>query len=252
VLGLRLMDELRESSLLFSLEGLLETERDRVQREAREAQKRRDEEMARVAEAAERRRVQLQQQRESLERREALERERERFEQERIEAMKRATIERARLEVESSLRLAEAEQGRQHELSLARTRAAAQTARYRALTWLSTSAFALSVCGALGMYLGMIAPAHARAQHDLQRLLDSRTELGEARQRALDAQLRKNEELRARVAELEAAASAAAPPPGKVEPKLQTAPPRPVPGTTPKPDGPCVDNGDPLSPCLKR
>ena len=43
------MDELRESSLLFSLEGLLETERERVQREAREAQKRRDDELIRSA-----------------------------------------------------------------------------------------------------------------------------------------------------------------------------------------------------------
>src|SRR4051812_24405831 len=85
VLGQRGMDELRESSLLFSLEGLLETERERVQREAREAQKRRDEEMIRVAEQASRLRLASQQEREARERRLALEQERERLEQERIE-----------------------------------------------------------------------------------------------------------------------------------------------------------------------
>src|SRR6187551_1052642 len=104
------MDELRESSLLFSLEGLLETERERVQREAREAQRRRDDEMARVAEQASRRRLAQEQEREARERRQALEQERERLEAERMEAMKRAAVERARIEAEGRMRLVEVEQ----------------------------------------------------------------------------------------------------------------------------------------------
>jgi hypothetical protein len=120
------------------------------------------------------------------------------------------------------------------------------------LTLLSTSAFVLSLGGTLGLYLGVIAPAHARAKHDLERVLDSKTELSEARQRALEAELRKNQELRTRLAELEAAANSVTPPNGKLEAKPQTAPQRPLPGTRPKNESPCVDNGDPLSPCLKR
>src|SRR6187551_2854070 len=112
------MDELRESSLLFSLEGLLETERERVQREAREAQRRRDDEMIRVAEQASRRRLAQEKERDAREHQQALEQERDRLEAERLDAMKRATIERARIETEAKMRLVEVEQTRKHELLL--------------------------------------------------------------------------------------------------------------------------------------
>src|SRR4051812_49803331 len=94
------MDELRESSLLFSLEGLLETERERVQREAREAQKRRDEEMVRVAEQASRLRLAAQQEREARERRGGVGAERERPAGARNHAVEDPPVGRARHEAQ--------------------------------------------------------------------------------------------------------------------------------------------------------
>jgi hypothetical protein len=245
------MDELRESSLLFSLEGLLETERERVLREAREAQKRRDEELIRVAEAAERRRLALQGEREARERRELLEQERERDEEQRIEAMKRATIERARIEAEGKLRLVELEQARQHDLALAQLAERQRTARYRSLTWLSTIAVGLSLLGTFGTYFGWIAPAHARQQQQLQGIISANTELAKTSERALANELRKNQALSERIRQLEAHPTPPAPAPVKppvAQPPRHGASTSAGSGTTTSTV--CKDDGDPLNRCL--
>jgi hypothetical protein len=247
------MDELRESSLLFSLEGLLETERERVQREAREAQKRPDEEMIRVAEQASRRRLAAEQERASRERRQALEQERERLETERIDAMKRATVERARIETEAKLKLVEVEQARQHELRLTQLREAQQTSRYRTLTWLSSTACALSLAGALGGYFGFVAPAHAQQKSQLEALIVANVDKAKAAERALAAELRKNETLSQRLAQLEAQKNAPPPasatPPATVTHGAGRGPIKGPVGTTPPPSN-CPDDGDPLRGCL--
>ncbi len=244
------MDELRESSLLFSLEGLLETERERVQREAREAQKRRDEEMIRVAEQASRRRLAQQQEQEARERREALEQERERLEAQRIDAMKRATVERARIETEGRLRLVELEQARKHDLLLSQIRERQHAMRYRTLTWLSSVAFALSVTGAFAVYFGWLRPAEARQRQRLEALVDTSAEQAKTSERALAIELRNNQALTARVKLLES--SAALPPSVRPEPKLHGGPGK-LPGVTspPRPLKRCVDNGDPIDGCIR-
>jgi hypothetical protein len=243
------MDELRESSLLFSLEGLLETERERVQREAREAQRRRDDEMIRVAEQASRRRLAAEQEREARERRVALEQERDRLEEERIDAMKRAAVERARIEAEGKMRLVEVEQARKHELMLVQLRERQLTARYRTLTWLSSAACALSVVSALTAYFGYLRPAHARELQHLQTTIQTNAERAKTTEHSLAAEHRRNQTLSERVQRLEAQPSAPAP---VVKP-----PPTPVPAGAKGPKtGPmtktpiCEDNGDPLQPCL--
>lgn len=248
MLGQRGMDELRESSLLFSLEGLLETERERVQREAREAQKRRDEEMIRVAEQASRLRLATQQEREARERREALEQERARLEQERLDAMKSASVERARIEAEGQLRLIELEQVRKHDLALSQLRERQLAARYRTLTWLSSAAFGLSVAGGLTVYLGWIRPAEGRQLQHLQGIIDSDTEQAKASQRALTSERSLNLALSARVEQLQAELAAA--PNVAPEPKLRPAPSHPPVGIRPPPHKHCVDNGDPIDGCI--
>jgi len=244
------MDELRESSLLFSLEGLLETERERVQREAREAQKRRDDEMIRVAEQASRRRLAQEQAREARERRLALEQERDRFEVERIEAMKRATVERARIEAEGQLRLLEVEQTRKHEISLSQLREAQRTLRYRTLTWLSSGVAVLSVAAACAAYFGYVRPVHAREALQLQAIISSNADLHKLTERELAAERRKSEALREQVRKLEARAPESAP----VQAKPVNVPPKPpVTGQGPKGGGTptvCPDDGDPLRGCL--
>jgi hypothetical protein len=244
------MDELRESSLLFSLEGLLETERERVAREAREAQKRRDEEMIRIAEQASRRRLAQEQEREARERRQVLEQERERFEAERIEAMKRATIERARIEAEAQMRLVEAEQARRHELSLSQLREAERSLRYRTLTWLSSAAAVASVIASTSAYFGYVKPAHARDEMQLKSIISTTSERSKTTERELAAERRKNEALREQLRQLEARPTAPAPAPAK---PATTGPIKPPVGGG---NGggmtlqACPDDGDPLRACL--
>lgn len=242
------MDELRESSLLFSLEGLLETERERVQREAREAQRRRDEEMVRVAEQASRLRLAAQQEREARERREALEQERARLEEERIEAMKRASVERARIEAEGQLRLVELEQVRKHDLALSQIRERQQAARYRTLTWLSGTALALSVAGGLVAYFGWLEPAQARQLQHLQSVISSDAEQAKASLRALASERSLNQTLSARIEQLQGQLAVA--PNVRPEPKLRPVASHPA-GATPRPlHKHCVDNGDPIDGCI--
>jgi len=248
------MDELRESSLLFSLEGLLETERERVQREAREAQRRREEELGRVAEMAERRRQAAQQEREAEQRRQALAQQRERLEQQHIDAIKHGTVERARIEAEARVRLIEVEQARKHELSLSQIREAQRTAHYQGLTWLGMGAFAVAVTAALSAYFCLIEPAHARERQHWESLIGVSAERAKCAEVALAAEQRTTAALGLRVKQLEAAAAAAGP-------TLRSDPPPPLHGSTrgsfahpptlPTPQPVCVDDGDPLNRCLR-
>lgn len=246
------MDELRESSLLFSLESLLETERERVQREAREAQRKREEEMARIAEAAERRRIAAQQEREARERREALEQQRERDEQERLEAMKRAVVERARIEAEGNARLLEAEQQRKHERSLAELGAQHQAVRYRALAWLSTGALLLSWAGAAFTYFGLIEPAHARREQQLQSTISTDAERIKTKEHELSLERSKNQTLQARLSQLSEAPPSASSTPGSTSTHTTTRTGGTKPPVTAPPPRECVDDGDPLNAQLCR
>lgn len=249
------MDELRESSLLFSLESLLETERERVQREGREAQKRRDDELKRVAELAERRRVAIEQERAARARRVALEQERERLEQERMDAMTRATVERARIEAEGQLRIVEVEQARKHDLALARIREDERSAQHRTISWLSMGGLASVVAASAFAYLGLVQPAHARQEQHLQTLLTTSEQKRATTQRDLDAERVKNrelvgrvEQLRVQIAQTAQVASQSSPAVNKQGGK-KPHPPLLPPGRA-APD--CPDDGDPLKGCLGR
>jgi hypothetical protein len=242
------MDELRESSLLFSLESLLETERERVQREAREAQERREQELRRVGEMVERRRLASQQERESRERRQALEQERERLDSERIEAMKQATIARARIEAESHARLVELEQTRQHDLALSRLREHAGTARYRTLFWLSAAALISTMALGLAAFFGFERPAQARAQERLQSVLHAAETRLTATERALSGERSKSEALEARLQQVQQAVPALATPAPPEPVKLERRGGRPRRGGYEPPV--CKDDGDPINGCV--
>jgi colicin import membrane protein len=241
------MDELRESSLLFSLESLLETERERVQREAREAQERREQELRRVAELGERRRLAAQREREARERRLALERERERLDRERIEAMKQATVERARIEAEAHARLIELEQSRKHDLALSRLREHAGRARYRTLFWLSAAGLVTAAVLGLVAVFAWERPARAREQQRAKAVLDATETRLTATERALSAERSKSEALEARLrqAQLAAPAAAVSPKPPRIEPRGEK-PPRGERGLR----GVCKDDGDPINGCV--
>jgi colicin import membrane protein len=244
------MDELRESSLLFSLEGLLETERERVQREAREAERRREEELQRVAEVAERRRVAQEREREARARREALEQERQRLDEERLEAMRHATVERARIEAEARVRLVEADEQRKHELGLAKMKAEGVSARYKALAWLSSGASLLVVFGVVAAYLGAVRPAQAQAAQRYQSLVAESRVREQSSEQALRLERSRNEALRERVRVLEARAADVVPSPPGAQPPPPTRTPS-GPRTNGGKPRPCGDSGDPLDNCLR-
>jgi hypothetical protein len=240
------MDELRESSLLFSIEGLLETERERVQREAREAERRREEELKRVADAAERRRVALERESAARARRVAIEQERAKLEEERLESMRCATVERARVEAEGRLRLVEAEERRKHELSLAKLRGDTRVARYQAFAWFGFGAFLVVLMGGLTTYLGWVRPARAQDAQLLQVLQAE----ARARQQADELVLRReradSHALRERVRELEARPPIAVTPAASAAKKPPAAPSVPAPEKKAR----CRETGDPLDDCL--
>lgn len=243
------MDELRESSLLFSLERLHETERERVQREAREAQRKREEELARVAEVAEQRRRAGEEQRAAALRLKALQTERERLEGERLQAMQRATVERARSEVEAAAQARRAELEHAHRLRLAEIRERERGARYRVLSWLGAAGLVAISSLAAGGYFGVLRPAQLQRERHFQSLLEQSEHARKAREQELVVERKRLRELEVAFRDLESKRlvtpggalprpsvprGAGAPPPRKV-----MAPPRP-----------CPDNGDPLQGCL--
>ncbi len=246
------MDELRESSLLFSLEGLLETERERVQREGREAERRREDELRRVAEVAERRRMAHEEERKARERVEALARERQRLEEERLEALKRATVERARIEAEARVRLVEADEQRKHELLLSKLHGEQRVARYQALSWLSSGGLLLAVVGAFAAYWGWLRPAQAsEAQRHQSFVAESRVR-EQVSEQALRRERARSQALDERLRKLEADANrAAADAPALLD---HPSPAKTMSGRKPlrqgSTKGGCGDSGDPLDHCL--
>jgi hypothetical protein len=243
------MDELRESSLLFSIEGLLETERERVQREAREAERRREEELKRVADAAERRRSALGRENEARARRAAIEQARAKLEEERLESMRRATVEGARVEAEGRLRLIEAEERRKHELSLAKLRGDARVARYQAFAWISCGSVLVVLMAVLATYLAWVRPARAQDAQRLQTLQAEARLRQQADEQALRRERSEKRTLLERVRELEA------PPPIAVAPSASAVRKPPALPSAPAPGGRvnkvrCRETGDPLDDCL--
>jgi len=244
------MDELRESSLLFSLERLHETERQRVEREARETQRKREEELVRVAEVAEQRRRVADEQRATALRLKALQVERERLEGERLQAMQRATIERARLEAEAAAQAQRADVEHAHRLKLTEIRERERAGRYRALSWLGGAGVVVSWGLALGGYWGVARPAHALREQHLQRLLDQSEQARKSRERELSQERKQVRELEIAFRDLESKrasvlAAPPQPPGGSRHPGVSSGSKR---GTTAPP--PCPDSGDPLQGCL--
>lgn len=164
--------------------------------------------------------------------------------------MKRAMVERARIEAQAELRLVEVEQARKHELSLLQMREQQRATHYRALSWLSGGACALSLLGWSVAYFGFIAPANARTEQHLRSLVERSSGRASAAERALEVERKKLRELSTAITAPPAAA--AEPAPQAVKPKPPSLQPgsghRATPGGAPPPA--CEDNGDPLNSCL--
>ena len=195
VLAGEAMAELREDSILFSLKGLLERERERVTDDAdREFRRIEAEQLARlerarlVMEERERRRQEEEQQaiREGRRRREATAR---------FDALRRAEIARARAEAETSARMEIEAKQREHELLLLGIREQSGRRRAEQLT-MSFGVLALVlIAGGAFAYFGRLQPEHERARVAYEHVVFAEQTRSEEMRWLLEGSERQNREL---------------------------------------------------------
>jgi hypothetical protein len=242
--------ELRESSLLFSLESLMAEERSRIDHE-RVAKEQRERAEAAERAARERRAEEEEAHRLAREHERLVEAERRRREEQaRLDGIRTAEVDRVRDEAARRVAIESAMATREHELKLAAIRQAASVRTTR-LALVATSIATLGLFAAL---LWLELGVHPQR---LARLEAEHVSLREGERRRADraeGRLLESEAVRRRLEErLRANDAAAEPTPAAVPTtkKLPRVPPRgnPRPGVKPPP---CKDDGDPLNDCLKR
>ena len=245
------MGELRESSLLFSLQLLEDIEKQRLDQERAAEAQRRETERAEQLDRERRAREDARRQKEYAERRQAeLERERHE-EQTRLEAMQRALLESARLEVEARARAQEDAAQRQHAQRLAEIRGHAGARRLRALFTASLVAFVAAAVSACVLAWQLDEARRLSRQYEQLRVMEREgrtvaTRLLEQARDRIEALSRDVEDLRRQHEEADTSREATPRPrPPRAEPR-----PRTPPGTRPAPAIRCGADGDPLDGCL--
>lgn len=247
--GVDRMGELGDTSLIFSLNQPFERERERVEREQREAEER---QVAAAVGHAERERLQEEvriRQAALEERRKREERERARAEQARLERLKTAEIERVRAEVQKHLELEQARCLHEHERRMAALRHDARLRRSTIALSATTFLSAALLIGAFAAYFGKLRPDRERLIAGYKALIDAeRSQLHEARRHLLELEGERNR-LRA---EMQAARERETAPsntkPAADSRKAPAGPPRPKPPR--RQVGQRLDPHDPLNPEL--
>lgn len=191
------MAEQRRASILFSLEGLMEVERHRIEAEAA-ARRRGLEEARRARQELELARIAARARRE---------------EEARFEALRRWLVERVRLEADAHARLELFAQQRQHELRLETIRTDAARARRRQLAFAGLALAGTALAMAIGFYFGKLRPEARRLQLAYDQLVWAERQRAETTEGLLDRAERRREAAEAELArverELEAARRAA-------------------------------------------
>jgi colicin import membrane protein len=158
------MAEIKESSVLFSLNQLMSLEQQRLREEneaaARKARIERETRLALELRAREEEAARLHAERERRRSEEA----REREEAARLEAIRQAAVETARIEAEQRARLEAMETQQRHERELARMAQDAQKRRLQRFVTLSSVVGVLLLGTTFGVYFGKIQPEAERAQ----------------------------------------------------------------------------------------
>ena len=248
------MAEAKETSLLFSLEGLMQEEQRRIVDERAERERGAAAERARRIEEAERARL-AQEQRQLDERRQQQEAERAAREQAaRLEAIRQAELERARLEAEARARLELAARKQEHESRLAALHAGSRSRLWRTVALVSSAVALVALMALVWLYVNSITPIQ-------RELVLARAELaaqGERHTRELSDVSRRSSQHRERLlAELDQLRRELAAHERPSAPRRHSAPatPRraaPPGGPKPPPRRTCTDDGDPLNGCLPR
>jgi hypothetical protein len=252
------MADIRESSLLFSLNRLMEHEKERVLDEQR------DRELRSVQERALRER--LEQQKKEAERRRLVDEERRKIaeagrlreEAARVEAIRSAQLERVRAQVAEKTQLELQAKQHEHERRMDGMRRDARLRRYQAWSLASSLLACLFVLGGVGLYFGKLAPDSSRAhallearvavQHERANLAEAAADQSRAEVSALELELARSRrdlgKARERVNELETA--------GKAGPKFIEARPTAPASRTRSEKLACKSGaeGDPMNGCL--
>jgi len=243
--------ELRESSLLFSLDNLLAHEQARVAEERRALERQREAELEAAA-RRERERVETAaREAAELRNRQALEERRRVEEEARLEAIRHAEIERVAGGARLGSELEIAAQRREHELRLTATRAVARERVFRSALALTGLVALVALSGAVTLELGVRRPELARLSAENARTLSSERARTDQLQLLLGDSERARRELERRLADPPPAPSAGAVEAAKVPAARPVAPrpSRPPRGNTTA--RPCRgDPNDPLNPCL--
>jgi hypothetical protein len=240
------MAELREDSMLFSLKGLLERERERVSDEAdREFRRIEADQLARLE--RERRGWEERERRRQEEEAQArFEEQRRRAAEARLEALRRAEVGRARAEADAKARIEIEARHREHELLLEGIREKSGRRRAQQLA-ASFAAVALSFGAGVGaLYFGKIEPERERVRANYERLVLAERTRSEQVQRLLEGSERQRSEL---FASLERTRRALAEGQGLVAGPASPTRPKGA-ADRAKPGSHCRDDRDPLNGCL--
>jgi len=249
------MAELREDSLLFSLETLMVRERERVQLDRAEAERRRAEE-ARAAVAREKQRLETELARErqrELER--AAEQARLAEHAAKLDALRQAEVVRAQTEANARAQSEMLAQRHAHERDLAELSLKGKRTRDRALAIGSSALLSLFVPAALLFHFSHTLPAAKRTEGELRRLVLLEQSRAEEASKQLSQVEARGQRLSEELARLRVTSPPEATPsgPGAAGPGLRpqrVAPAPQVRPTRPQRNTPCRDSGDPLDPCL--
>lgn len=248
--GRGVMAELKENSILFSLDGLFERERERVS-EAAERERRRTE--AEQLERLERERRLLEQEEQLLREQEARaerEEQRRRDEASRIEALREAEIARACAEAEAKARIEIDGKHREHELRLESIREKVGRRCAEQVTAGCAIVAVVSWVIAVLFYFGQVKPERERARAEYETVVGVERDRSHELRRLLEVSQRRNAEL---ASSLKRTLEQPAPPnvsgnfsrPGVRRDDKPIKPPK-----RPEPRHPCRDNGDPMDDCL--
>ena len=241
-----------ESSVSFSLDQILEIEKERIHEEQearrlREAAEYAQREAAAIAaRAAQQAAIQAEEQRRAREASQRAESEA------RVRAIQVATVEAARVEAAQRALLEQRRFEQDHECKLAEI--AQDTSKRRLKRALIAGLVSAGVLlgGGAGLYFGKLKPEADRAVAEKVAAVETERAKAKAAQDSLDASNRRYDELQRQYAdarsEMERRAIA--------QKMAEIKPPAPVvPGTgrlVAPPPAPCVDDQDPLNPCLRR
>lgn len=244
------MAELREDSLLFSLETLMARERERVALERAESERLQAlATAARIREEKQRLEAELARERE-LEQSRLAEQQRLAEHAVRLDALRQAELERARREAEARAESELLAQRHAHERRMTELQMQQSRTRDRALGVASSALLALLLPGALWFYFGHARPRAEQLQSELQKLASVQRTRADEGLRALRVSERERTRLAGELERLRALPT----------PALPIAPAQPLPSQTAKPREPvkqfathkqkCKDSADPLNPCL--